>query len=85
MPAIPRLLAAGLAAIRAGYEEHEDLEDVTIPVASDAISAIGWRGDGVITVTFHRGGTYTYEGTRDMFEAFLAAPSKGRFFNANFR
>jgi KTSC domain len=84
--AIPRLLAIGLAAIRTGYEEDaEDLEEINLPVSSTAIRSIGWRGDGVITVEFIRGGTYSYEGTKEMFLAFASAPSKGAFFNEHFR
>jgi len=85
MPAFTRLILAGLAAIRPGYEDHDDLEEITIPVDSTAIRTIGWRGDGVITVDFVRGGLYSFAGTKDLFDAFAAAPSKGAFFNQHFR
>lgn len=83
--AFPRLIMAGLAAIRPGYEDNEDLEEIEVPVDSTAISALGWRGDGVITVTFRRGGVYSFAGSKELFDAFVAAPSKGAFFNQNFR
>jgi KTSC domain len=65
--------------------EADEHEDMIVPVASTAISAIGWRKDGIISVTFHRGGTYTYDGDYELFQAFLAAPSKGQFFNSYFK
>lgn len=60
-------------------------EELTVPVNSTAIRAIGWRNDGTITVVFIRGGTYTYDSNYETFIAFTAAPSKGAFFNAHFR
>lgn len=86
---VARLIAAGLledaeaAAARLGVES---LEQIDIPVpGSSCIRAIGYRGDDTITVTFIRGGTYTYEGDKDLFMAFAMAPSKGAFFNSHFQ
>lgn len=87
------LAAAALEAEGAGFlgmigrlalEEDESLPEV-VPVASSAISEIGFDGTSVVTVTFHRGGTYAYAGSRDLFEAFKLAPSKGQFFNQYLR
>jgi len=68
-----------------GEETPELPEDITIPVSSSAIRAIGWRKEGVIVVEFNARGTYTYDGDYQLFQAFLAAPSKGGFFNAYFK
>jgi hypothetical protein len=97
--AIARLLGAGmlgikeasLARVAAGLGEivegvpDDAPENITIPVSSSAISSIGWRKDGIIVVTFNRGGTYTYDGSYELFQAFVLAPSKGQFFNSNFK
>lgn len=76
-------------ALRQAEALSEDADEVpetqTIPVMSSAISAISWRNDGVIGVQFKRGGYYTYDGTHELFLAFASAPSKGAFFNANFK
>lgn len=68
-------------------DKGEKIHEISLPVSSTAIRAIGYRGSedtGVITVIFNRGGAYDYEGNLDLFKAFAAAPSKGGFFNANF-
>lgn len=80
--------AAGL--IEVGALEGEDLEtaqlrDVTVPVSSSAIRSIGYRHDDTITVEFVRGGTYTYDGSYELFQLFVLSPSKGQFFNEHFR
>lgn len=85
MPATPmfglvaRLIGAGIA-----EATEDDLEDQTVSVDSSCINSIGWRSDGVIIVDFKRGGTYSYSGTKELFDAFVAAPSKGAFFNSHF-
>jgi KTSC domain len=80
---------AGSELARAVFRDSEDAtdehEDMFVPVSSTAIRAIGWRKDGIIIVDFVRGGTYTYDGSYQTFQAFLSAPSKGQFFNQFFR
>ncbi len=52
-----------------------------IKVQSSVIDSIGHEGKA-LTVRFLSGRVYRYRGvTRDVFEAFLAADSKGTFFN----
>jgi hypothetical protein len=68
-----------------GDEESPEGEPIYIPVDSTAIRSIAWSPGNVITVEFNRGGTYYYDGDRDLFDAFAAAPSKGAFFNANIK
>jgi hypothetical protein len=86
-PVLARLIAAGIVKIAEAVEGEvaEKLEEIEIPVSSSAISRIGYRGDDTITVTFHRGGTYTYEGDKMLFLAFAASSSKGKFFNDHFQ
>ena len=81
--ALARFISYGILAL--GDDVTEDLEEVTIPVSSTAIRTITWRGDGVIIVEFNQRGTYTFEGTRELFDAFVTAPSKGTFFNQHFQ
>jgi len=82
---LARLIAVGLLKRALTEDDDESSEDITIPVSSSAIRSIGWRPEGVITVEFNRGGTYNYAGDRELFDAFVAAPSKGTFFNQNFQ
>lgn len=87
---IGRLSGRGLSERFQSLEEaleeglKSDEEDITIPVSSSCIRSIGWRSDGTITVDFIRGGTYSYEGSKELFLAFAAAGSKGEFFNSHF-
>jgi hypothetical protein len=70
------------------YAMAEELgipKEINLPVSSSAIRGIGWRRGNIITVDFIRGGTYSYDGSFELFQAFAAAPSKGAFFNANFK
>ncbi len=88
MATLARMIAAAILAH--SLDEDKEIAELTeenYPVSSSAIDEIGWRSDGVITVTFKRGGsrTYSYAGTYELFLAFLASPSKGEFFNEHFQ
>lgn len=78
--------AAGIA-LREGEEELDPTEpmDAYYPVHSTAIRAIGWHKPDTITVEFMQRGTYTYDGSYELFLLFINSPSKGRFFNEHFR
>lgn len=55
-----------------------------IPVESSWIDSIGYA-EGVIYVALESGAEYDCPGDEDLFKAFLAAPSKGRFFREHFK
>ena len=59
----------------------------TIPVQSTAISAVQYDPASMtLRVIFRSYGEHTYPGIpKSLFEAFLSAPSKGRFFNQQIR
>lgn len=78
--------AAGVAAVgRALFPSDEEKEaPASTAVKSSAISTIAWK-DEVITVTFVRGGTYDYPGSRDLYEDFISAPSIGQYFNQHIK
>lgn len=54
-----------------------------VRVSSKAIREIDYDPETQqLHVTFHHGGTYTHAGVPvDLYERFLEAPSKGRFYN----
>jgi KTSC domain len=65
---------------------------VWVPVESSDVAAIGWEaspieeeeGVGMMGVQFHRppgSMYYYYDVPRDIFDEFMAAPSKGRYVN----
>lgn len=59
---------------------------VYLPVDSSFIRAIQFDPPDTITVHFSdTGKSYSYSGSRDLFDEFAAAESKGAFFNANIR
>ena len=57
------------------------------PVVSSVIAAIGYDAHAAtLVVALHSGRTYAYAGVaKGVHAAFLAAPSKGAFFNAEIR
>jgi hypothetical protein len=55
------------------------------PVSSSAIARIEWEA-GTLSVWFHESGKYDYYGVPEsVYHAFLAARSKGTFFNDHIR
>ena len=58
-----------------------------VVVVSDMMSSVAYDPTiAVLEVEFRRGSVYQYLGVpRDHYDALLAAPSKGRFFNAHVR
>ncbi|WP_425537458.1 KTSC domain-containing protein [Phaeobacter gallaeciensis] len=51
------------------------------PVRSSAISRIEWN-NGTLSIWFHESGRYDHHGVPEsVYRAFLAAPSKGGFYN----
>lgn len=77
-------LSGSLKRLLGGLIKEGDTE-IMVPVSSSAIAAIGYHVGDIITVQFHRGGTYDYPGSEATFIAFLLSPSKGQFFNNHFR
>ena len=57
-----------------------------IVVESSAIRALAYHTDASLGVAFASGARYRYRDVpEDVFRAFLAAPSKGRYFNDEIR
>lgn len=58
-----------------------------VPVSSSNIASLGYGEEAeVLEVHFLTGETYQYEGVpKEVYEEFLAAPSKGKFFHASVR
>ncbi len=57
-----------------------------IPVDSSLIRRVTYGTDATLTVRFHNGAVYRYFTLpRAMLEAFLAATSKGAYFNRHIR
>ena len=58
-----------------------------IPVDSTSIAAIAFSAElNIMDVAFHRGATYRYSLVPgEVFSAFINAPSKGGYFNAQVR
>jgi hypothetical protein len=58
-----------------------------VRVSSDAIHDLAYDPETLeLHVTFHHGGTYTHGGVpAELYERFLAAPSKGSFYNAELK
>lgn len=81
-----RLLALGLTKNAIGLSEKPADETFDVDDSS-CITQIGYRQGDVITVTFKRGGSLTYDfyGDYQTFTAFKNAGSKGAFFNSRFR
>jgi hypothetical protein len=59
---------------------------IGIPVDSSLIRSVTYGTDATLTVRFHTGAVYRYFTVpRSTLEAFLAAPSKGAYFNHHIR
>ncbi len=58
-----------------------------VPVESTSITSVAYAAPTqILEVVFRRGTVYRYRSVpADVFDAFLVAPSKGRYFNANVR
>lgn len=57
-----------------------------IPVNSSLIRSVTYGTNATLTVNFHSGAVYRYFTVpRSILEAFLAAPSKGTYFNRHIR
>jgi hypothetical protein len=57
-----------------------------IPVDSSLIRSVTYGTDATLTVRFHRGAVYRYFTVpRTTLDAFLAATSKGAYFNRHIR
>lgn len=74
----------GVAVGRALSGDEEAERPLSTDVRSTAISNVSWK-DEVITVTFHRGGTYDYPGSRELYLDFISAPSTGAYFNQHIK
>lgn len=89
MAMLPRAAVAGAMAVAkalASDKESEEEKEITTPVDSSVIATISFDPKTeIITVVFHRGGTYQYPGSKDLYEAFVNAPSVGAFFNQHIR
>lgn len=85
-PLIGRI-AVGVAAKRALSRDEQEAEaerGLSTFVSSSAISRISWKDDQ-ITVVFRRGGTYSYPGSRELYQDFVNASSIGQYFNQYIR
>ena len=57
-----------------------------IPVDSSLIQSVTYASDATLTVRFHSGAVYRYFTVpRSIIETFLAATSKGAYFNRHIR
>jgi len=76
--------AIGVAAVGRALSRDEQEEEaergLSTFVSSSAIKQISWK-DEQITVVFRRGGSYSYPGSREVYQDFIAAPSIGQYFN----
>ncbi len=78
-----RQLAAMAAAKKVSAPSSNPLEITMLQVDSSNIKAIGYAPDArVLQVDFLTGSRYRYSQVeRSIFDGFIAAPSKGKFFN----
>lgn len=64
---------------------HHLVEAIMYHVESSNIASIGWE-DGTLTVEFKSGGLYEYDHVPEsVYEHFLNADSKGRYFRFHVR
>ena len=63
-----------------------DRSSTDIAVDSSLIRGVTYGNDGTLTIRFHSGAVYRYFTVpRTILEAFLAATSKGSYFNRHIR
>ena len=71
---------------RARRRRHATARSTAIPVDSSLIRSVTYTADATLTVHFHSGVLYRYFTVpRSTLEAFLAATSKGTYFNRYIR
>jgi hypothetical protein len=58
-----------------------------IPVSSSNLTAVGYDAENaILRIQFHSSGLYDYHGvSEDVYQALLAAGSKGQFFDQNIK
>ena len=76
-----------IGGVALGREIGDALEEqpVTLRVDSSFIREISWFPGDTLVVQMHTGKEWSYSCSRDIFEEFARAPSKGKYFNQNIK